>query len=56
MGSSKPSGSAVRDTELQSLDHDGSSEHDPKTAVADDTDMQRMGKAQELKVHFLCQP
>ncbi|KXG46872.1 Amino acid/polyamine transporter I [Penicillium griseofulvum] len=49
MSSSKPAGSAVRDTELQSLDHDGSSEHDPKTAVADDTDMQRMGKAQELK-------
>jgi hypothetical protein len=50
MASVKASGLEMLDTELQSMDRDVASP-DPKTGtVVDDHDMQRMGKAQELKV------
>lgn len=59
MSSVKASGLEMQDTELQYLDREGAPDQKAGTTlgtVIDDHDMQRMGKAQELKVCLLSIP
>jgi hypothetical protein len=55
MASVKASGLEMLDTELQVMERDVTSPDVKSGTVIDDHDMQRMGKAQELKVcQFHC--